>query len=91
MTRPGIATLSALLAALVLCGVASAHAPRLEVVASGLDNPRGLDIGRWGALYVTEAGRGGEDPAFPARKVARPAWEPAAPSPGSTAASSAAY
>jgi hypothetical protein len=31
----------------------------LQVVASGLDNPRGLVFGADGALYVTEAGRGG--------------------------------
>jgi hypothetical protein len=34
----------------------------LEVIASGLDNPRGLDFGPEGALYVAEAGRGGEGP-----------------------------
>src|SRR5688572_15836871 len=32
----------------------------LPVVMSGLDNPRGLDFGPQGALYVAEAGRGGE-------------------------------
>ena len=48
------------LAALVpFAGVSAAHDSELEVVASGLDNPRGLDFGPWGALYVTEAGRGG--------------------------------
>ncbi len=31
----------------------------LEVIASGLDQPRGLNFGPDGALYVTEAGRGG--------------------------------
>lgn len=31
----------------------------MEVVASGLDNPRGLSFGPDGALYVAEAGRGG--------------------------------
>lgn len=30
-----------------------------KVVASGLDNPRGLAFGPEGALYITEAGRGG--------------------------------
>ena len=33
----------------------------LEVVASGLDNPRGLNFGPEGALYVAEAGRGGDE------------------------------
>ena len=31
----------------------------LQVIASGLDNPRGLTFGTDGALYVAEAGRGG--------------------------------
>jgi hypothetical protein len=31
----------------------------LQVIASGLDNPRGLGFGPDGALYVVEAGRGG--------------------------------
>src|SRR5688572_8872256 len=31
----------------------------LQVIASGLDNPRGLTFGADGALYVAEAGRGG--------------------------------
>jgi hypothetical protein len=33
--------------------------PTITVVASGLDNPRGLAFGPEGALYITEAGRGG--------------------------------
>jgi hypothetical protein len=36
-----------------------ALAADVSVVMSGLDNPRGLDFGPQGALYVTEAGRGG--------------------------------
>jgi hypothetical protein len=39
--------------------VSAAHDSDLEVVASGLDNPRGLDFSHWGGLYVTEAGSGG--------------------------------
>ena len=31
----------------------------VSVVMSGLDNPRGMNFGPQGALYVTEAGRGG--------------------------------
>src|SRR5688500_7757987 len=47
--------------ALVLAPAASAD-DQVTVVAKGLDNPRGLDIGGQGALYVTEAGRGGSGP-----------------------------
>jgi hypothetical protein len=36
--------------------------PEVSVVASGLDNPRGLNWGPDGALYVAEAGRGGNGP-----------------------------
>jgi hypothetical protein len=51
------------LAALLPAGSAAAHRDKSpEVVASGLDNPRDLDVGRWGTLYVTEAGRGGSGP-----------------------------
>jgi glucose/arabinose dehydrogenase len=35
------------------------------VIASGLDNPRGLAFGPEGALYVVEAGRGGDGPGTP--------------------------
>ena len=38
---------------------ASAAGPTVTVVASGLDNPRGLAFSPEGALYVTEAGTGG--------------------------------
>jgi hypothetical protein len=46
------------LASLSLCGAAVAQ----TVVMSGLDNPRGLAFAPNGALYVTEAGRGGDGP-----------------------------
>lgn len=40
---------------------ASAGAPGPQVIATGLDNPRGLDFGLGGELWVAEAGRGGSD------------------------------
>jgi len=38
----------------------TAAAQSFDVVARGLDNPRGLTFGPEGALYVVEAGRGGD-------------------------------
>src|SRR5215216_3541358 len=37
----------------------AAAADDVKVVASGLDNPRGLNFGPGGDLYVAEAGKGG--------------------------------
>ena len=42
--------------------VGAAAAPRVTVIARGLDNPRGIAFGPEGALYVAEAGRGGAGP-----------------------------
>ena len=39
----------------------------LTPVMTGLDNPRGLAFGPEGALYVVEAGRGGDGPSFETR------------------------
>jgi hypothetical protein len=51
------------LAALLPAGSAAADSYKApEVVASGLDNPRGLDVSHQGTVYVTEAGRGGSGP-----------------------------
>ena len=52
---------------MVLLNQANA-ASRFEVVATGLDNPRGLAFGPEGGLYVTEAGRGGEGPCTDGRR-----------------------
>jgi hypothetical protein len=52
----------------IICAAAmltGTHAqPIVTVVLSGLDNPRGLAFGPEGALYVAEAGRGGDGPCF---------------------------
>jgi hypothetical protein len=49
--------------ALVVPATAAAHRDKSpEVVATGLDNPRGLDVSRRGTVYVAEAGRGGSGP-----------------------------
>lgn len=40
----------------------SAAEPSWEVIATGLNNPRGLDFAPNGALFITEAGRGGSGP-----------------------------
>jgi sugar lactone lactonase YvrE len=59
--RKRLLTLIVVLAAAVAVVVPvslTAQSSRL-VIASGLDNPRGLDFGQDGALYVAEAGRGG--------------------------------
>ena len=50
--------------ALMLVGASASLAATTRVVMSGLDNPRGLAIGPFGALYVAEAGRGGDGPCF---------------------------
>ena len=62
--RSLLVPLIVLAALLPFAGVSAAHDSDsdLEVVAGGLDNPRGLDIGPWGQIYVAEAGRGGAGP-----------------------------
>jgi sugar lactone lactonase YvrE len=51
--------LVALGAALVAAGANAQPAATPVTVASGLDNPRGLEVGPGGAVYVAEAGSGG--------------------------------
>lgn len=51
-----------LLSLLITAGLFAAPATAQTVVMSGLDNPRGLAFAPNGALYVTEAGRGGSGP-----------------------------
>jgi hypothetical protein len=62
------ATLAAVVPAAAVVSTASvaaapaARGPSVRVVATGLDNPRHLTFSPSGALYVAEAGRGGEGP-----------------------------
>jgi hypothetical protein len=52
-------------AALTMAGMAPASAQTgPQVVASGLNNPRGLTFSPNGGLYVAEAGKGGSGPCF---------------------------
>lgn len=53
-------------ATIVTLGLGNAAlAATFKVIASNLDNPRGLTIGPGGSLYVTEAGQGGAGPCLP--------------------------
>ena len=66
MPRPRSLLVSALVVALsALGGTAAAKTPSLEVVASGLDNPRGLAVSNTSSIYVAEAGRGGDGVCVP--------------------------
>jgi hypothetical protein len=52
-------------AALAIAPAGLAAESPFEVVARGLDNPRGLDFGPRGALYIAEAGIGGDGRCIP--------------------------
>ncbi|NET84128.1 MAG: ScyD/ScyE family protein [Moorea sp. SIO1F2] len=52
-----------------ISGTTTAQAVTLNLVASGLDNPRDLTVGPDGALYVTEAGTGGDGACVPSPSV----------------------
>ena len=63
-TRAALALLTAAAATVAVAagGATATAAPQATVVASGLDNPRQLSIGAGGAVYVAEAGTGGDGP-----------------------------
>ena len=48
-----------LLAVTALTASVATAAPQVDVLASGLSNPRGIAFAPNGQLFVTEAGRGG--------------------------------
>ncbi|MCU0482694.1 MAG: ScyD/ScyE family protein, partial [Chloroflexi bacterium] len=54
-----VAIAGGLLLAASLAGPAAAADPTVSVIASGLDNPRGIAVGANGRVFVAEAGRGG--------------------------------
>jgi hypothetical protein len=64
MRKTALIIVSAAFVLALAAGPASAGPPNvmIDVVMSGLDNPRGLTFGKDGALYVAEAGRGGSGP-----------------------------
>jgi hypothetical protein len=66
-SHQGVYPLDQLAGVLILFGApfGAAADGQFDVIASGLDNPRGLAFGPEGALYVAEAGEGGDGPCVP--------------------------
>jgi hypothetical protein len=65
----------AVIAAIVVVPSAQAHkgdGHGWKVVASGLDNPRGLDVAKNGDIWIAEAGRGGAGPCQPGEEEGSP-------------------
>jgi sugar lactone lactonase YvrE len=58
LTHRIVAALAVITACLVAAASAPA-APKISVFATGIDNPRGLDLGSDGTLYVASAGHAG--------------------------------
>jgi sugar lactone lactonase YvrE len=57
-----LAVLAFLALSLFTMAPATRASSSMEVIASGLNNPRGLGFGPDGTLYVAEAGMGGDEP-----------------------------
>jgi hypothetical protein len=57
-----LAVLAAVLAVIPATPAGAHRHKSPEVVATGLDNPRGVAVSPWGTVYVAEAGRGGSGP-----------------------------
>jgi hypothetical protein len=53
------ATLAAIALLVSLVSPAAAGGPKVTVIADGLDNPRGIAVGRDGRIFVAAAGKGG--------------------------------
>ncbi len=60
MSRRSSAALGAALLTVALAAPAVAQEPTLEVLADGLNNPRGVKVADDGSVYVAEAGFGGD-------------------------------
>jgi hypothetical protein len=56
--RIALVAVTALMLLAIAAGPVAAHGPRVSVVRDGLDNPRGIEIGRHGHLIVAETGAG---------------------------------
>ncbi len=59
-TRNGIALAGAIAAMALVGAPAAAQAPTIEVLAEGLNAPRGIEVAADGSLWVAEAGAAGE-------------------------------
>jgi hypothetical protein len=65
MHRICLAIVAAICSLVAVTAAGAVATPPFSAVMTGLDNPRGLNFGPDGALYVAEAGRGGTQPCFP--------------------------
>ncbi|CAN5622104.1 hypothetical protein BH23CHL8_BH23CHL8_09210 [soil metagenome] len=59
--RNGPALVGAAALVLALAAPVGAQGPTVEVVVDGLAAPRGIDIGRGGAIFIAEAGAAGDE------------------------------